>query len=728
MQKFVQPSLLALQLEDEELNKNIVTLDSPRFDEAMLEFSVCSRFGFDIETFSLADEFATINKVEVKQLQKKKKEALYGFKGYIRLLQVALDCGLVIVADLGGRHSTFYEYTERLRRFVKVLGEKLWDDRVETIGFNLKFDLVFILHHLGLPARNCFDCMLASQILWSGIGVISAKKAGGGSIDRSMRCLLPHNLKAIATRLALNEVDKSEQVSNWAWHLTNKQINYAAKDAFIVLEMRDRLMQRIEKNKLEYSIAAENLALPVFIDMEYMGYPVDAELLTIMLEEYQNALASVLQSWDEEFPTIPWRATKKDLVPAINAKYETSIEAADDANLAPLNFPAIKSLLDARTLAISIKYLEKIQEQMFLVDGQYTLPSGFRFNSVRSKFRQIVTGWRSASGDAKETGAPNLQNAPKLRSRHKKMGLRNVREIFKAPPGYKLLIVDLSAAHARIAAQMSGDPIFVQVYKDGLDNHLLLVERVIKEEGYNLTFKELLEIRNSYKYKCKHGGEITELESKVEKLRDYCKTAFYAWLNQASAPTMTASFAAQGLEVSLEYCELLIKNLREVYCVLYKFIRDKINECNAFNLDVSKLNYQDVNGKLLSGSYGKIKSLTGGITYCLKLYNARFGGKWQVAYNEAVSLMWLMSEASMIKSAMGKYRLESLARPEWDSYICNFAHDEANAIVKEEFAIDAAKSLGRIVRQELEQFITLFPVEEDGIDYSSFIVDSWSQK
>jgi len=64
--------------------------------------------------------------------------------------------------------------------------------------------------------------------------------------------------------------------------------------------------------------------------------------------------------------------------------------------------------------------------------------------------------------------APNRLNVPR----------EGVRQIFEAPPGYAFLECDLSQAELRIMAQLSGDPVLIDGFKNGTDFHRRMGGRV----------------------------------------------------------------------------------------------------------------------------------------------------------------------------------------------------------------------------------------------------------
>ncbi len=72
---------------------------------------------------------------------------------------------------------------------------------------------------------------------------------------------------------------------------------------------------------------------------------------------------------------------------------------------------------------------------------------------------------------------PNLQNIPRAAdSPEGKMA----RDCFVAPPGYKLLEVDYSQLELRVAAALSGDPLMIAIFEEGVDYHLRTAQMVSK--------------------------------------------------------------------------------------------------------------------------------------------------------------------------------------------------------------------------------------------------------
>src|SRR5262249_54957632 len=87
------------------------------------------------------------------------------------------------------------------------------------IFHNAKFDLKMLLHHFDLEVGGVFDTLLASQLIGAG------QNEGG------------HGLAAVSDRHLGELVDKSLQMSDWSGRLTDAQLEYAAKDAALMLPL-----------------------------------------------------------------------------------------------------------------------------------------------------------------------------------------------------------------------------------------------------------------------------------------------------------------------------------------------------------------------------------------------------------------------------------------------------------------------------------------------------------
>ncbi|HML45710.1 MAG TPA: bifunctional 3'-5' exonuclease/DNA polymerase, partial [Clostridia bacterium] len=129
----------------------------------------------------------------------------------IRLIQIAAEGLPVLLLDA----PAFLPEPEA----VPLLRELLCGPAVKVLQ-NAKFDLQFLMA-LGICPKPLFDTMLAAQLLYM-----------PGTPRRA-------NLETLAMHYLGETLDKSEQKGDWAREtLTDAQLEYAARDAEILLRLR----------------------------------------------------------------------------------------------------------------------------------------------------------------------------------------------------------------------------------------------------------------------------------------------------------------------------------------------------------------------------------------------------------------------------------------------------------------------------------------------------------
>lgn len=705
-----------LTQDSDPLDPRIIFLHSSKFDLFMSQLKEAKVFAVDIESYHPDLDYLALDPLSLS----------------IRLLQIGLPDSVLIV-DF---HTTIdYEimYSDRLVSLFNLLKSKALDKECKVLGHNLKYDLL-ALRRLGLVFHNVRDTMLISQILWSGVGVMSAKSKA--MKERSQRCLISHSLKAVAERVGIT-LDKSEQLSDWSSNiLTNNQFNYAAKDVLVLFEIFEKLQQKVfELSGSNSAVWAECLALPSFVEIEFNGFPVDLELAQQYLELYNTEYSRLTSVWSDTFGELNPKSTKKDLVPAIKNTLGFEVEDSTDAALGLIEHEAIKALLKMRSLNISIQYLENIIKKA-------TYSENLKLGKVvRPMFRQITSGWRTGCDGKISHSKFNPKTGKTSRAKKESLfymnlqqipnkaynGLPNIREVFKAPENYCLLIADLSQSHARIACELSQDPTLLKAYNEGLDNHLIIATKILVLEGKDLTFEEVCSIYKESKKLDK--SQWSESHSLIKEKRDLAKTAFYAFLNQAGAATMKNTFKSNGIDVSEDKCKEVISLLRETYSGLYNYIKTetyKANKEDIFFKDIST-----TTGLQLEKPYGRVKNLTGNYGYFEKMpsmFEDKKGNKYpdQIPYTEGIAWRWLSSEAVMIKTALGNIA-KKMYYTDLDAKLVGFCHDEINLVSHESCASEVAKLVGTELKLALSKYIKTIPVEESD-NYDSFIVKSLADK
>ena len=314
---------------------------------------------------------------------------------------------------------------------------------------NAKFDAKMLLHHFNLEVRGIFDTLLASQL-------ISAGRSEGG-----------HGLAAVSERYLGEVVDKSMQVSDWSGTLSNIQYEYAAKDAALMLPLRERLAEKLAELNLEEAARLEFECVLPITAMELAGMAIDQECwrkLVAGVERAHEALSVELKR--ELAGGIP-QLSLFDEPPNINLDSPTQIietlgrmgikvEGTRSWQLQPLAkaHPAIAKLLEYRSVQKSLSsYGLSLLGHIHPVTGR-----------IHPDFRQIgATGGRMSCSD------PNLQQVPHT---------SEYRSCFRAPAGRKLIIADYSQIELRILADWSQDTALVKALLSGEDLHCVTASQM----------------------------------------------------------------------------------------------------------------------------------------------------------------------------------------------------------------------------------------------------------
>src|SRR5713101_1200574 len=171
------------------------------------------------------------------------------FTSRLRLIQLAAADGVAIVdldAFTNGQPAE-NETLAPLRRLLEA-------PRPIKIAHNAKFDAKFIKHNLGADIGGLFDTLLASQII------------SAGDIEER------HGLDTVASRYLNESVDKSERLSNWNFELSEAQLEYAARDAAILLPLRERLIERLKSDSLVKCAQLEFECVMTVADIELAGF------------------------------------------------------------------------------------------------------------------------------------------------------------------------------------------------------------------------------------------------------------------------------------------------------------------------------------------------------------------------------------------------------------------------------------------------------------------------
>ncbi len=247
-------------------------------------------------------------------------------------------------------------------------------------------------------------------------------------------------------------------------------INYKNSDS---LDGALKLLEaNIEKEKLSYVYNEIEIPLiPIINEMEKTGIAVDVAYLKKLSKEYHTELTKIEKDiWKKagrEFNINSPKQLGEVLFDELGLTVRGMKKSAGGAR--STRESELEKLLELHPIIAEIlKYreLQKLLSTYIDTIPEYVSSDG----RLHAHFIQAgtTTGRFSASN-------PNLQNIPIKTEKGK-----NIRNAFIAQKGYVLASFDYSQIELRVAALLSQDSYFIQVFKDGKDIHTAVAMKVFE--------------------------------------------------------------------------------------------------------------------------------------------------------------------------------------------------------------------------------------------------------
>ncbi|MGH9946093.1 MAG: DNA polymerase [Pyrinomonadaceae bacterium] len=332
-------------------------------------------------------------------------------------------------------------------------------DAQTKILHNAKFDAKWLRHHLGCEIGNVFDTYLASQLIAAGDG------------ERR------HGLADVAQFFTGTTLDKTEQVSDWnAAELSSSQVEYAARDAAILPQIKEKLDERLKNDELERVAKLEFECVMPIAEMELNGFAVDQEMWRARLATVKTAQAKAADELQEMLSAGVQQASLFGRS-EINLDSQQQVTAA----LSNLGIPVpettrawqLQPLAEEYPVVAKLLEYRGVQKQMTSFGENFLEFVEPKTGRLHADFRQIgaPTGRFSCSN-------PNLQQVP-----HD----AEYRSCFLAPEGRKLVIGDYSQIELRILAEFSGDEKFIEAFISGADFHKITASQVFNVKPDDVT-------------------------------------------------------------------------------------------------------------------------------------------------------------------------------------------------------------------------------------------------
>ena len=365
-------------------------------------------------------------------------------KDKIRLIQIAAKNYPVIIIDL------FKISREMLAPLVE-----LFQGAPIKVLQNAKFDLKF-LQQAELPiVGKLFDTMIAAQLLDAGVRSrsVSGRESHGYNLAELVKVYLGEDLS------------KEQQRSNWSNpSLSLEQLEYAARDAAILLRLREVMKPKLKNARLVETAKLEFDCLGAIAQMELNGMLLDLsrwDSLRRELEYRRDQLADGLRQQLQ--PAL--LSTQLDILgnqtslnldsqqQVLEALQQMGVPVKNTSKLSliPLaeEHPSVRALLDYRKAAKAVQaFASSLPKHVHSITGR-----------IHPDYQQMgaATGRMSCRN-------PNLQQIPRDKI---------FRSCFIPAPGYRLVVADYSQIELRVAAELSGDRRMIEAYQNDEDLHRL---------------------------------------------------------------------------------------------------------------------------------------------------------------------------------------------------------------------------------------------------------------
>ncbi|MDC3304884.1 DNA polymerase [bacterium] len=461
----------------------------------------------------------------------------------IETTSVSPHTGVILGIAISTRpHQGLYVSSELVYKH-KQWFHDLFKDR-KCIFHNSKFDTNYMETEIGFEFPDYEDTMLLHYCLEESVGT--------------------HGLKPLALRFTdLGDYERELDDYKKSWARKNKvklaDFNYgmlpsdilapyACKDADATFQLYMKFWPLVEKSE-EFLRLYKDILMPATHAMKRLeknGGPINIEQVTHLTEQYtidmeecheEIMMSDAVQRFE--------RTQGKDFNPnstyhlrelffnilsmKVTKKTETGAPSTDKEVLANMGHPLADAILDLREKSkLAGTYISNIRKG---VDKDGRLRSGFNIHGTTS-------GRLSSSGNL------NYQNIPRDN--------KDIKKLFRARPGYKIIQCDLGTAEVYYAAMLSGDQFLQKAFIDKLDFHSYVAKQM-----FNL------------------DCDVDEVKKIYPAQRQYAKAITFGIMYQAGPAKIAETVnkdAKSGEEISIPQSKQFINKYFSEAKALKKFI------------------------------------------------------------------------------------------------------------------------------------------------------------
>lgn len=354
----------------------------------------------------------------------------------------------------------------------KALEPLFFNDKILTIGHNLAFDLSSVSKYYGgrIPSAPYFDTLMGSFLYDNK----NKNRVGlDDCLDREFGYKMEKGIGHKVEIYSFSEVAK-----------------YAYLDARYTFLLWKVVKEKIKASDVEHVMGVEMDVLRVLCDMKLTGAPIDKAQLQVLHDKLNEEIEAVraeiysiagvfnINSNSEKQYILfgskeeGCRGLKPVLLTGKGEKKETELNYKDYS----VSAEALEAFRETDELVNALLRYADLNKLL----GTYVIPylGGEIVKTTNGKSKTETKDsllindriyadfiqWGAETGRFSSRN-PNLQNVPAPNTEHG----RAIRNLFKAPDGYKLVVADYSQIEPRVIAAMSQDPIMMDNYLKGGD-------------------------------------------------------------------------------------------------------------------------------------------------------------------------------------------------------------------------------------------------------------------
>lgn len=457
---------------------------------------------------------------------------------------------------------------------------------------------------------------------------------------------IPKNLKYLAEKVL--KVPKSE-ISSWEeakeFGIHSPQFyKYGMNDAIWAYQLWEIESKKLIEKDLEKLYSIEMPFQFVLVNLEVNGIQIDEELLEEYIKKAKKLQHQFLEKMcnlldvrmieqrnlfgDEiEYITPVNFDSGKQIAEILINKFHINLPMTEKGNY----ITDVNTLTPFRDKCKFVKYILLYRQVSKLLNTYLlNIKAGIVDGRLRANFNNCiaVTGRLSSSN-------PNLQNIP-----HPNEDIDiNIRKLFIAPKGKKLIVVDYSGQEWRGAAHISQDENMIEALRNDKDPHLTTADRI-----FGLSIPEKCLYKSHSKYK--------EYKEKFAEERFKGKNSFNFPIIYGATEFRLAKELGVTVNKAKEYLDLFFK--------LYPRLKYAIINCHNF-----LRSHRFVRTEL--GRYRR-------------LYDLDNPKSFRQAFNHLIQGLF----ADILRIAANNIMRER--KPEWDLKLVLTVHDELVYEVNEKYA------------------------------------------